>query len=121
METVHVVLEWYFLVSAIATPLTLAPARETAPRGILTRRPILLHSIFQRPYLGCSNKHLDMSVSPRSWSISHASSCTFLPALATLVTSFGPRLGGRIVGPWQWKAQFREPDTHYNSSSFLEA
>ena len=27
---------WYFLVSAIAMPLTLAPAREKVPRGILT-------------------------------------------------------------------------------------
>ena len=31
---------WYFLASTVATPLTLAPARETAARGILTGRPM---------------------------------------------------------------------------------
>ena len=29
---------WYFLVSAVATPLTLAPARDTTPNGMLTGR-----------------------------------------------------------------------------------
>ena len=31
---------WYFLVGAVAMPLTLTPARETAPKGILTGRLI---------------------------------------------------------------------------------
>ena len=29
---------WYFLVSVLVTPLTLAPTRDTAPNGMLTRR-----------------------------------------------------------------------------------
>ena len=36
---------WYFLVSTIATPLTLVPARETKPRGILTGKSINVLSI----------------------------------------------------------------------------
>ena len=55
----------------------------------------------------------------RSWSTSHASSCTFLLASATLVASLGPHLGGRIVGPRELKAQLGELNTNCNSSSFL--
>ena len=36
---------WYFLVSAVATPLMLTPARETAPRRILTGRLMNILSI----------------------------------------------------------------------------
>ena len=57
-----------------------------------------------------------MSVDPRSQSTFHASSCTFLSALATLVTSLGPCLGGR-----EQKAQLGELDINYNLSTFLEA
>ena len=31
---------WYFLVSAVVTPLTLTPARDIAPNGVLTGRPM---------------------------------------------------------------------------------
>ena len=31
---------WYFLVSAVVTPLTSAPARDTVPNGMLTGRPM---------------------------------------------------------------------------------
>ena len=31
---------WYFLVSAAVTPLTLTPAKDTAPNGMLTGRPM---------------------------------------------------------------------------------
>ena len=64
------------------------------------------------------NKCIALSVDPRSQSTSHASSCTSLPALAALVTSLGPRLGGRLVEP---RAQLGELDTTCNLSSFLEA
>ena len=60
-----------------------------------------------------------MSVDPRSWSTSHAPSCTFLPALAALVTSLGPRLDGRLAG--ELKAQLGKMDICYSFSSFLEA
>ena len=36
------------------------------------------------------------SVDLRSWSIAHASFCTFLAALVALVTSLGPGLGGGL-------------------------
>ena len=68
----------------------------------------------------CSNKHLATLVNPRSWSIFRASSCTFHPALATLITSLGPCLSGRIVGQREPKAQLGELDTNCNSSSFLK-
>ena len=81
---------------------------------------MLQHFIFQRLHLGHSNKHLTMSVDLRSWSISRASSCTFLLALATLVTSLRPCLGGRLGGLKELKAQLEELDTNCNLSSFLE-
>ena len=81
---------------------------------------MLPHFISQRLHFGCSNKHSAMSVDLRSWSTSHASSCTFLLASATLATSLGPRLGGRIVGPREPKVQLGELDTNCNSSSFLK-
>ena len=31
---------WYLEVNAVATPLTLAPARETTPNGILSGKPM---------------------------------------------------------------------------------
>ena len=77
------------------------------------------HLIFQRPHLSRSNKHLAMSVNPRTQSTSCASSCTLLPALAALVASLGPCLGSELVG--EQKAQLGELDTTCNSSSFLEA
>ena len=61
-----------------------------------------------------------MLVNLRSWSISCASSCTFLPASSTLVTSLGPTLCSRIVGPRETKALLEKLDTHYSSSSFLK-
>ena len=113
----------YFLVSALAMPLTLTRARETAPRGDTHRKTNehtqCCHAIFQRPCLGHSNKCLATSVDPRSWSTSHAFCCTFLLALAALVASLGPRLGNRLVG--EQKAQLEELDTCYNLSSFLGA
>ena len=36
---------WYFLVSTVVTPLIPAPARETAPNGILTGRPMNVLSV----------------------------------------------------------------------------
>ena len=36
---------WYFLVSTVVTPLTLAPARDTAPNGMLTGRPMNVLSV----------------------------------------------------------------------------
>ena len=36
---------WYILVSAIALPLTLTPARKTVPRGILKGRPMNILSV----------------------------------------------------------------------------
>ena len=38
---------WYFLITAVAMPLALTSARETALKEILTGR-LLQHSIFQR-------------------------------------------------------------------------
>ena len=70
------------------------------------------------PHLGHLNKHSATSFKVMEYS--SASSCIFLLASATLGTSLGPRLGGRIVGPREPKTQFRELDTCYNLSSFLE-
>ena len=36
---------WYFLVSAVATPITLSQARDIAPSGILTGRPIKILNV----------------------------------------------------------------------------
>ena len=71
-------------------------------------------------HLGCSIKHLATSVDLRSWSISCASSYTFLLASATLVTALEPCLGGRLVGPREPKAQLGELDRNCNSSSFFK-
>ena len=81
---------------------------------------VLLFLIFQG-YIRLLEQAFSHVSQSRSWSISHASFCTFLLASATLVTSLGPRLGGRIVGLREPKAQVGELGTNCNSSSFLKS
>ena len=100
---------WYFLVSAVAMPLTLAPARETAPKRILTKRTM---SVLRVATLDIP----EGTVKPLEQAFSHVSrskvleyfSCFFLYlllVLTALVVFLGLCLGSRIVGP-------REPKAH---------
>ena len=130
--------------SAVVTPLTLAPAKGTAPNGILTGRPIKVlrvttlnipdqikavtscstykldqqETIFQRPRLGCLNKHLAIPIDSRPWNTWSISSCTFSLALTTLPTYFGLHLGGELEVPKEWKVPLGDLDICYGSSSF---
>ena len=36
---------WYFLVGTVVTPLTLAPARDNSPNGVLTGKPMNVLSV----------------------------------------------------------------------------
>ena len=114
---------WYFLVSAVDMPLMLTPARKTALRGILTRRLINVLSIvtlnIPEATLRLLGQPFSHVVDLRFWNISYASSCNFLPASSTLVTSPGPCLGSRIMGPREPKTQLGELDTNCNSSFFF--
>ena len=58
----------YFLVNMVATPLTLTPARETAPKGTLTGRVMNILNVATLDIPEAT------SVDLRSWSISCASS-----------------------------------------------
>ena len=75
-------------------PLTLAPVRETAPKEILTGRPMNVLNVATLDIPDHSNRHLAMSVDLRPLSVSHVSFHTFHLALATPVTCLEPRLGG---------------------------
>ena len=92
---------WYLEVRAVGTPLTLAPATDITPNGILTGKLINVsaespHLIFQLLRLDHLSKHLTIPVESRSWITWSISSCTFPPASATLLTYSGLRLGSRI-------------------------
>ena len=115
---------WYFLVSAVATSLKLTPAREMVPKGILTGRPmnVLNDSMLDIPEALLSQLEQAFSHISHSQVLEYFS-CFFLYSFlmsATLVTSLGPHLGGRIVGPKEPKALFGELDTNCNLSSFLK-
>ena len=112
---------WYSLVSTISTPLTLTPARETAPKGILTGRPMSVLNIARLDIPEATLRPLEqaMSVNLRPWRIFHVSSHTFLLALATAVAYIESCSGGRIVGLRELK--WEELDTTFSLSFFLRA
>ena len=91
------------MVSTVATPLMLPPAKETAPSGMLTGKPIkysvaTLHTPVAM--LKPLKQHLTTLVDPMSWSTSPS---TFNIVLAALLTYFGLCLGGRTVVPMEPK------------------
>ena len=91
---------WYFLVSAVAMPLTLTAAKETVPRGILTRRPmnILSMTTLDIP---------EATLRPLGQVFSNVS----LSKVLEYLLCFGRHLDGRIVEP---KVQLGELDTSCN-------
>ena len=91
---------WYFLVSTAAMPLTFTPARDIAPKGILTGNVLNVATLdIPETTLKLFEQHLAMSVDLKPWGISHVSSHTFLLASPTPFTFLGPRLDGKILGP----------------------
>ena len=113
---------WYLEVSAVATPLTLAPARETIPNGILTGKLIKVLNIatldIQKLHLGCSSKCLAIPIDLISWSTWSISLHTFPLVLTTLVPYFGLHLGSRIVVPRKPRVPLGDLDIYYSLSSF---
>ena len=97
-------------------PLTLAPARDIAPKRVLTHECTLMlqYSIFQRLHLDHSDRHLAMSVDLRPWSISRVSFHAFDLTSAAPATFLGPSLGGKPLGS---RAPLVKVDTNCNSSS----
>ena len=115
---------WYFLVSTVAMPLTLTPVRETASRGILTltRTPVHILNVATLSIPVATLRLLEQVFSHVSQSnIVLYFSYFFLylsSSFNNLAASLEPRLGGRIVGPREPKAQLGELVIHYSSSSF---
>ena len=105
-------------------PITLTPARGTAPRKILKGKLINELCVFT----------LDIpeaTLRPLKQAFRHVSqykvleyflfsSHTFLLALATPGASFGPLVGSKPVDARQLKAQFGEVYTTCNMSSYLK-
>ena len=128
MSTNFVTLEsffWYLEVSAVVTPLTLTPTTETAPKGMLTGKPIKVLRVVT----------LDIPVAmlrPLEQAFSHTNRLNILEYLeyflAYLSSSFnnpcayfGLHLGDRTEVPKKLRVPLGDLGTHYNSSSFLES
>ena len=99
---------WYLLVSTVAMPLTLIPARETMPKGILTGRLINVLNIATLDIPEATLRPLEQAFSDvsRSKALEYFScfSHTFLLALATPIAFLEPHFGGRILGLKKLKA-----------------
>ena len=88
------------LVGAIATLLTLAPARETAPKEILMGSSINVLSVTTLDIAEATLRLLERTFSHlMPWSIFRVSSHTFLLALSTPVNFLGPCLDGKPLCP----------------------
>ena len=105
---------WYFLVSAIAIPLTLAPAREMAPKEILTGRPMNVLNVATLDIPEAILRPLEQAFSHVNQSkVLEYFSCFFLYLSSSLSNSChfpGSCLGGRIVGLREMKGQVGELD-----------
>ena len=115
---------WYFVVSTIAMPLTLTPARDIAPKGILTGRLISVLSIATLNVPEATLRLLKQAFShvSRSKALEYFS-CFFSYLSFSLTNScrfLGPHLCGKILGPKELKAEVGNVNTHCNSSYFLK-
>ena len=111
---------WYFLVNAVVTPLTLAPARDIAPNGMLTGRPINVLNVATLDIPVATLNPLEQAfIATRRFNVLvyfHISPCTSLLVFTTLVTYFEFCLNdSRPEDPQELMGQL---DIYYSSSFF---
>ena len=102
--------------SAVATPLALAPAKDTAPNGILTGKPMKVLRV-------------TTLLTPLEQAFSHTNRPNILEyleyffayfplVLTTFVAYFELHLGGRIEAVEELRVPLGDLEIHYNWSSF---